>query len=270
MNAAYQVTAADVRACMRGDVYGDAATMTDAWFADHVARNDVDLERSPRYTVEDTLAAFSLLAFRADRAWVGGFGVAPQFRGAGMGAVCVADAQRIAREAGATTLELEVLEHNLTASELYERCGFERIGELFVFKRESRSVPRPASGYSVSETPCDAAAVAAIARVPSTCWQREPRGVTAAAPFSTLTVGDAAAPSAYAFVRRGADRAATLLDAGAADEDGASALVDALDAAFAENDLTLLNEPDGPLFEALLGHPFWDVTARQYRMRMHL
>jgi hypothetical protein len=37
----HPVTAADLRACFRGDVYGESETMTDAWFADHVARNDI-------------------------------------------------------------------------------------------------------------------------------------------------------------------------------------------------------------------------------------
>lgn len=271
MSAAYQVTAADVRACMRGDVYGDAATMTDAWFAGHVARNDIDLERSPRWTVNGALSAFALLAFRADRAWIGGFGVVPEARGHGMGAVCVADTLRIAREAGAVTLELEVLEHNVVASELYQRCGFEQIGDLVVSRRESRAVPRSASGYAVTTAPFDAAAVAAIARAPSTCWQREPRSVAAAAPFSTVTIGDPAAPSAYAFVRLDGPGDGLVLDAGAGDDASAGALVDALDAPFADYDLRLLNEPpDGPLADALLGHPFWDITARQLRMRIRL
>jgi ribosomal protein S18 acetylase RimI-like enzyme len=271
VNENNRITAADVRACMRGDVYGEAETMTDAWFADHVARNDIDLAVSPRWTVDGELVAFALLAFREDRAWIGGFGVAPPSRGAGMGGVCVADTLRIVREAGATAVELEVLEHNLAAITLYEHGGFEQVGELVAWRRERRSVPRTGADGTISTSPRDAAGVAATARRPSTCWQREPRSVAAAAPFVTLTIGDEWNPAAYAFVRIGGPRGDVLLDAGARDDSAAHALVDALDARFAAQDLSLINEPpSGPLDDALSSNPFWDPMARQRRMRAQL
>jgi len=261
------VTADDVRACFRGDVYGEAETMTAAWFADHVARHDIDLERSPRWTVEGELAAIALLAFRGERAWIGGFGVAPAFRGHGVGGICVGDVLGIARDAGAATIELEVLENNSGAIRLYERGGFEQIDELIVWRRERLSVRREAGG-ALSDAPRDAIAVAAIARSPATCWQREPRSIAAAAPFVTLTIEDDAA---YAFVRTAGPHGVALLDAGARDDASASALCSFLDASFAEHDLTLLNEPSqGGLHEALTGEPFWDQIFRQRRMRIAL
>jgi GNAT superfamily N-acetyltransferase len=265
----YQVTAEDVRACFRGEVYGEAETMTAEWFADHVARNDIDLERSPRYTVDGELSAVALIAFRGDRAWIGGLGVVPRARGHGMGGVCVVDVLGIARDAGAATVELEVLENNPAAIRLYERAGFEQIDELSVWRREWLSVPAREAVGTVSEMPRDAVAVAALARSPATCWQREPRSVAAAAPFVTLTTGDDAA--AYAFVRPGATRAAAVLDAGARDEAAADALLSLLDARFTSHDLTLVNEPShGPLNDALFAGAFWDEIARQRRMRITL
>jgi len=266
-----RVTAADVRACMRGEVYGDAETMTDAWFADHVACNDIDLARSPRWTVDGVLVAFALLAFRGDRAWIGGFGVAPGSRGEGMGTVCVADTLRIAREENATSVELEVLAHNGAAIAIYERGGFEKVDELVAWRREQRSIAGTDAYGVLSEAPRDAADVAAIARHPATCWQREPRSVAMAAPFLTVTVGDERAPSAYAFVRLGGPRGAVLLDAGAHDQPSAKALVDSLDARFAPHHLSLINEPSsGPLDLALFSNSFWDPIGRQRRMRVQL
>jgi ribosomal protein S18 acetylase RimI-like enzyme len=265
----YQVTAEDVQACFRGEVYGEAETMTAEWFADHVARNDIDLERSPRYTVNDELSAIALLAFRGDRAWIGGLGVVPAARGHGMGGVCVVDVLRIARDAGAATVELEVLENNAAAIRLYEGAGFEQIDELIVWRREGLSVPPRGAAGTVSETPRDAVAVAALARSPATCWQREPRSVAAAAPFVTLSVGHDAA--AYAFVRAAETRAISVLDAGARDEAAAGVLFSLLDARFAAHDLTLVNEPArGPLNDALVAEPFWDQVGRQRRMRIAL
>ncbi len=269
--AADPVTAADVRACMRGEVYGEAEGMTDAWFADHVARNDIDLVRSPRWTVDGALAAFALLGFRGDRVWIGGFGVVPGARGHGMGGVCVADVLRIAREEGAASVELEVLENNSAALRVYARAGFEQIDELIVWRREWLSVPPAKTDGTVSTTPRDVAAVTALARSPATCWQREPRSVAAAAPFTTLTIGDDARPSAYAFVRTGGPRGDVVLDAGARDEASGDALFSLLDAKFAAHDITLPNEPeDGPLNEALFGQAFWDPIGRQQRMRIAL
>ena len=263
------VTAADVRACMRGDVYGEAETMTDAWFADHVARNDIDLVRSPRWTVDGELAAIALLAFRGDRMWIGGFGVVPRARGHGMGGVCVADVLGIAREEGAASVELEVLENNPAAIRIYERGGFEQIDELVVWRRERLSVRRDADGGTVDAAPRDAASVATIARSPATCWQREPASVAAAAPFVTLSIGEDG--GAYAFVRSGDPRGDVVLDAGAGGGEAAEALFAALDARFGARDLSLMNEPaSGPLNDALLAQPFWDPIARQRRMRIAL
>ena len=265
------VTAADVRACFRGDVYGQAEGMTDAWFADHVARNDIDLARSPRWTVDGTLAAIALLGFRGERAWIGGFGVAPAFRGHGMGGVCVAGVLAIAREAGAATVELEVLEHNPGAIRLYQRGGFEQIDELIVWRRERLSAPRGTANGAVCATPRDAASVAALARSPATCWQREPRSVAAASSFTTLTIGDDGGPAAYAFVRLDGPRGDAVLDAGARDEAAASAVFSLLDAQFGAHDLVLPNEPSsGPLNDALLAEPWWGQIGRQRRMSIAL
>lgn len=262
------VSAADVRACMRGDVYGEAETMTDAWFADHVARNDIDLERSPRYTVDGALSACVLLGFRGDRAWVGGFGVVPGSRGHGMGRACVADTLRVAREAGAATLELEVLEHNPGAIRLYERAGFETIDQLVVWRRAPCGDDDPVVG---DDGPRGAAAVAAIARDPATCWQREPRSVAAAAPFDTVRVGATPPPLAYAFVRIGGARGDVVLDAGLRLAGASLGLLLLLDMRFPAHTLTLLNEPaHGLLHDALSESSSWDAVVRQRRMRIAL
>jgi ribosomal protein S18 acetylase RimI-like enzyme len=263
------VTARDLRASFRGEIYGDAATMTESWFRDHVARNDVDLARSPRWTVGGALAGAALLAFRGGRAWVGAFGVVPEFRGRRLAFRFLEQTLTFARESGAASIELEVLEHNHGAIRLYERGGFEQVDELVVWSRE----PRPANGRGADAGTSrhdDAALVDAIARVPSACWQREPRGVAAAAPFRTLLIGAPEAPDAYAFVRLRDGERATVLDAGARDAAAASALLAALDARVPAQ-LILLNEPPrGPLHGAFGAASGWREFARQRRMRAAL
>lgn len=262
------VTADDLNASFRGEVYGERPAMTAARFREHVERNDIDLARSRRWTVRGALSGMVLLAFRGARAWVGGFGVVPEFRGRGLGRRYVRQALAIARASGVTSVELEVLVHNAPAIGLYERAGFATIDELVVWERGPL---RPAAEADPAPRTWayDAAEIAALARAPASCWQREPRSVAAAAPFEALFVGAPGSPDAYSFVRR-TDRA-SLVDARAQDAESASALLAALDAAAGTTALALVNEPArGPLHDALEAHGRWRAFARQYRMRVQL
>lgn len=266
------VTAADMRAAFRGEIYGDGAQMTDVWLADHVARNDVDLARSPRFTEDGELSGAALLAFRDRRAWIGGFGVVPAFRGRGLARRYLADALEIARGAGAASVELEVMTHNEAALAVYRRGGFETVGELLVWSREPLAPAGTAA--PVAARIRDVAEIAAFARTEPTCWQREPRTV-AASPSAFLTAGDLRRAGAYAFVRcDGADRAIVLDAAAWYDEHGRSdgpALLALLDRLFPDRALLLINEPpQGGLHAALTGSAHWREFVRQFRMRAEL
>jgi ribosomal protein S18 acetylase RimI-like enzyme len=266
------VTAEDLRASFRGDVYGDAAAMTAEWFRDHVERNDIEVGRSPRWTLDGKLAGAALLGFRRTRAWVGAFGVVLEFRGRGLARRYLQETLAIAREFGAVRIELEVLENNPVAVSLYERAGFETVDELVVWSRAPVERPGWFARPEVGEARhFDRTRVAAIARSPSTCWQREPSGVAAASPVELIAQGAADAPAAYAFVRRTHADASTILDAGASDRASAEALFAELDLRVRRGSMILLNEPPrGPLHDALSTHPGWRVFARQRRMRRSL
>ena len=262
------MTVDDLNASFRGDIYGEQPAMNAESFRSHVERNDVDLARSRRWTVDGALSGVVLLAFRGDRAWIGGFGVVPELRGRGLARRYLAETLDIARASGATSVELEVLTHNLPAIRLYERAGFATIDELVIWTREPL---RPADDASAEPAvhAYDAAAIAALARTPASCWQREPESVAAGAPFEALFVGPPESPDAYAFVRR--RERASLLDARAHDAASASALVSALDAQLAAEKAALVNEPArGALHDAFAGRANWSEFARQYRMRIRL
>ncbi|MDB5028232.1 MAG: Acetyltransferase, gnat family protein [Candidatus Eremiobacteraeota bacterium] len=254
----------DIVASFRGEVYGDSPAMTAAWFRDHVARNDIDLARSPRWTVGGELSGAALLAFRGDRAWVGAFGVVPAFRGRGLARRYLEESLAIARAAGATTIELEVLENNPGAIRLYERGGFARIGDLIVWSRAPLAGWKRPRGDAPAEAR-DAVSVAAIAGS-ATCWQREPASVARAGPSSAVVIGGGEGAGAYAFVRVEGKRA-TVLDAGAPDAASARALLAQLDARWPSQTLILVNEPpSGPLHEALVTDERWREFARQRKM----
>jgi ribosomal protein S18 acetylase RimI-like enzyme len=262
------VTVEELNASFRGDVYGEQPAMTVESFRAHVERNDVDLARSRRWTVDGALAGVVLLAFRRERAWIGGFGVVPELRGRGLARRYLDETLDIARASGVTSVELEVLTHNLSAIRLYERAGFTTIDELVVWTREPL---RPADETDTEPVlrAYDAEAIAVLARTPASCWQREPESVAAGAPFEALFVGSRESPDAYAFVRR--RERASLLDARAHDALSASALLAALDAELASDTVALVNEPArGALHDAFAGHAGWSEFARQYRMRLAL
>ena len=263
MNASVQTVDVEaLNASFRGEVYGEGPAMTADRFALHVARNGVDLARSPRWAVDGALSGIALLALRGERAWIGGFGVVPAFRGRGLAQRYLDETCALARDAGATTIELEVLVRNAAAVALYRRGGFAVVDELVVWSRPPLGAEplHPAARVLAEDE------IARIARVPAACWQREPASVAASSPCERVLIGGEDAPRAYAFVRRDVDRAA-LLDAGAGDEASAVALLDALDALVPERALQLLNEPArGPLHEALGARSAWTETTRQYRM----
>jgi ribosomal protein S18 acetylase RimI-like enzyme len=249
-------------ASFRSEVYGDAP-MSAERFVQHVERHTIDLTRSPRWTVDGALSGIALLGFRERRAWLGGFGVVPEFRGRGLADSYLEAVRRICRDAGAQTIELEVLVHNPAAIALYKRCGFRIIDELVGWARA------PLGGASAPTVPCarNEHEIARIARAPATCWQREPQSVAAAAPCERVIIGDEAAPRAYAFLRRKADSAA-IVDAGARDAASAELLLGALDAVAPEVALVIINEPaHGPLHEEFTARASWSETVRQHRMR---
>ncbi|MDQ6942067.1 MAG: GNAT family N-acetyltransferase [Candidatus Eremiobacteraeota bacterium] len=264
----YDVTVDDLNASFRGDVYGERPSMDAASFRRHVENNDVDLARSPRWTVDGVLSGVALLAYRGERAWIGGFGVVPEFRGRGLAQRYLDETLALVRASGATSVELEVLVDNARAIRLYERAGFERIDEVIVWTREPLRSPEVDDGPPVTRT-FSAADIAALARTPASCWQREAASVAASAPFETVFIGAPESPDAYAFVRRG--ERASLLDARAHDAASASALLPALDALLPADALALVNEPArGALHDAFVAHGGWREAARQHRMLLAL
>lgn len=132
------------------------------WLRRHCQDHDVDLARSPLYLDQDqTPQAVALLGLRQNRAWVGGFGVAREWRGRGVSHRLIADCISQARLAGAEQLQLEVLENNTAAQATYYRAGFTFRRHLAVMAGPRLECPSVAAGEP--------------------CWQREK-----AAPSGTL------------------------------------------------------------------------------------
>jgi GNAT superfamily N-acetyltransferase len=102
-------------------------SMTEPQLAQHVANNDIDLEHSPLWLAEDgRVVGLAALGVRGARGWIGGFGVAPQWRGQGLSHQFTAATLTVARELGLRTVQLEVITTNPRAI----RAQSVTIGEL--------------------------------------------------------------------------------------------------------------------------------------------
>jgi hypothetical protein len=104
--------------------------------------------------------AFALLGVRGRRGWVGGMGVAPEWRGRGLGHRIMERLIAAAREAGIADLDLEVLEQNSYAARIYEALGFRDLRRLDVWVRD----PAPLEpGVLTHDSSGDAPAELAVA-----------------------------------------------------------------------------------------------------------
>src|SRR5690242_19395212 len=153
--------------------------MDEAGLRAHAAVGDLRLDLSPLWLDEDgRAAALAALGLRGERGWIGGFGVAGERRGQGLGARLGEATIEAARDAGARRLQLEVLAGNDTARRLYERLGFVGTRELLLLQRPADAPLPDASADEVQETTVEEAigAPSPLAQA----WQREPAALAAA------------------------------------------------------------------------------------------
>jgi GNAT superfamily N-acetyltransferase len=93
---------------------------------------DLDLDRSLVAVERESLVGVANLGRREESTWLGGVGVVPSRRGAGVGESLTRALLDQAREAGAREMVLEVIVENAPAIALYEKLGFERTRKLEV------------------------------------------------------------------------------------------------------------------------------------------
>ena len=78
---------------------------------------------------ENTVAAYMGMHIVLDECYIANVAVKKAFRKRGFGKVLVENAVAVAKEKGCSFITLEVRVSNAPAIALYEKCGFEKIGE---------------------------------------------------------------------------------------------------------------------------------------------
>ena len=213
----------------------------EAMLARHIRRSGIDLERSVVGEIEGRRFGLSMAALRVSRAWIGGFGVAPEHRRRGLATrLMQAHLERIGRDAA--EVWLEVIAEN-PAREVYRRCGFAETRELLMFEGE------PAAGEAWRNLDADTLrALHARLNPVRPTWRRDWPSVEDGLAEGAVAIGPGTG-EAYAVVLPG-ERLA-MLDAGAADEAAGRALFAAVAARWPRRPLRLVDEPVGsPLARA--------------------
>ena len=229
-------------------------SMSATQMAAHVETNDIDLERSPLWLdAEGQAVGLGLVGSRAHRAWIGGFGVVPAWRGRGFALPLVEACLAGARAAGAVEIELEVLTGNDKAIRSYARAGFRETGRLAGFKG---MIP-PADTWA---RPADPAALLTCPLRP-TCWQREATSLARMPALEAVALDD----GAFVLFTRAED-AIVIRHLAAQRGDEIARLL----AATGGQTATLVNEPaDSPVSAGLSALGF-EPFVSQHQMRMAL
>jgi ribosomal protein S18 acetylase RimI-like enzyme len=130
---------------------------------------DLDLHKSVVAVEHGKPIGLANLGRRRERTWLGGVGVVPENRRAGVGELLTSALIDRARAAGAREMVLEVIVENAPAIALYEKLGFVRTRELEVL-----SLPAGGGADEAEEIELDDALriVGARSEAPAP-WQRD-------------------------------------------------------------------------------------------------
>lgn len=124
------------------------------------------------YDDSSTFIGIARVGLRGTRAWCGGFSIIPEVRGTGVGKHLVAQMIQAARQAGAITLQLEVLAQNTAAIKLYTGVGFVPSRRLVGVQIPSSQLLKPVQTLPAVSVPIDAL-LPLLAAQERPAWQRE-------------------------------------------------------------------------------------------------
>lgn len=210
----------------------------------HMLLGSIDLDRSCVWFDGSTPMAVALAGVRGERAWLGGWGIAPDWRGKRHSLPLVRDFMQVQVAAGAREIALEALEQNW-ALRTYEQAGFAYTRRLLVLEGRLNCATRPGQNASPDTA---LTALATLPRAPA-CWQRDIAALRAQADLQPVCVGSANAITGAALIRIDGDWL-RVIDI-ASSPDATDALLAALAGAADGRQVRLVNEPEGTLAEAL-------------------
>lgn len=179
----------------------------------HITQNNIDLTASRLAWLDDDIVGVGLLARREARGWIGGMGIHSAYRRQGIGRQLMNALLDSARELRLEQVQLEVIEGNDAAFNLYQSLGFEITRRLLIL--QCVRLHEVDSDVTVQRIPAEHALdyYDAFHTVPNP-WQRERESLRVlVASMDGWLAGDADNPSAYA-IGRSTGRVINLADVG--------------------------------------------------------
>jgi ribosomal protein S18 acetylase RimI-like enzyme len=162
---------------------------------------------APQYCVvmhseDGAFVGLAKLALRGARAWCAGLGVAPAFRGKGLGGLLTRAMIEEARKAGAATLQLEVLAQNTAAIKLYRSTGFVETRQLVGLQISAGALPPLASAGVATPVALERLLPAIVAgRQPD--WEHELPSILAIEHQALVTTGRDSTEAGLVYQRTG-------------------------------------------------------------------
>lgn len=121
--------------------YRFKVVMTPERFGEDSRVHDVDLSSTFLAMNNNAPVGITLVARRADTAWIAGMGVHPSVRGRGLGTDLLARVQDRLRSQGVRFIELEVLVENEVARRCYTSAGFVARRRYYCFRGTPSRIP---------------------------------------------------------------------------------------------------------------------------------
>lgn len=236
----------------------------------HVVANDIRLDQSPLWVEPDgAVAAMGFLGVRDARGWIGGFGIAPPFRGRKLSQPLADEMLARAAALGVEAIQLEVITRNPFAIRTYTRAGFVTRRELRVFVRPAPAeTPAMPEGLAPAHSDRALQAVTAAESVnggPPPSWQREPRSILGREGYDALLYGPARAPRGCVIYQT-SQSAVRVAHLWSADPDDLPVLIDGLAARHPGLGIAIVNEPEDSPYCARLEAAGFAERLRQFEM----
>jgi ribosomal protein S18 acetylase RimI-like enzyme len=132
------------------------------------------------HTEAGEFVGFCCVGIRNTRSWCGNLGIAPKFRGRGLGKILLNQVITLTREAGLKTLQLETITKNEPAFKLYKGAGFSTLRTLHSLRLATADLREQQTNITfaplTSELP-----FACLQNQVRPCWQREPASILSTA-----------------------------------------------------------------------------------------
>jgi ribosomal protein S18 acetylase RimI-like enzyme len=117
-----------------------------------IERDAIDMNASKAVIDDGQIVGVGMLAIQNNIGWIGGVGVIPAYRGKSIGRLITTVLLVEARIRNLAYVQLEVIEENVTAVNLYASLGFQPTRRLLILSRQPQpSQPTPREHIAIEE-----------------------------------------------------------------------------------------------------------------------